>query len=198
MFLNQFEFTRFKNNDPIMKDNEKYVKNFYWLYSAMSFELFKNIEIYLKSEKEFLLAKNETFKDEVCNLVSLEERGVKMRQKIDNQFIGDMFKYRGFSDVIKYLKRDVSEKIKENMILHNITKFMATNSCSNPQVKFKVIEFVLNSQVHCSFPYTALLQSKITASEHIFRMMSPVCVAVYIALHCSRAKLHSLRPNFLE
>lgn len=136
MFLNQFEFTRFEEDDPL-QNNEKFHENFYWLYSRMSFELFEKIENFLKGEKKFITSKAKIFKDEVCNLVSLEERKISIRQIIYYQFIGDMFKYRGFSDVLKYLKRDVSQKIRENMNVYNITKSMATESCNNKKVKLK-------------------------------------------------------------
>ena len=53
MFLNQFEFTRFEEDDPL-QNNEKFHENFYWLYSRMSFELFEKIENFLKGEKNLL------------------------------------------------------------------------------------------------------------------------------------------------
>ena len=78
-------------------------------------ELFEKIENFLKREKKFLSYKAKLFKDEVCNLVSLEKREVKMKKKMYYLFGDNMFKYRGFSNALKFLKRDVSQKIKENI-----------------------------------------------------------------------------------
>ena len=137
IFLNQLEFTRYHNSDP-MQNNAKFYENFFWLYVRMSMELFEKIENFLKRDKKFLLYKANLFKDEVCNLVSLEAREVKMKKKMYYLFGDNMFKYRGFSNALKFLKRDVSQKIKENINLFNISKPMATNSCTDPKVKFEL------------------------------------------------------------
>ena len=98
--------------------------------------LFQNIAEFLKREKTIINTKAGIFKDEVCNLVSLEERAIRMKTKIYDLFGENMYKYRGFSNAMKFLKRETSKKIKDSMHLHNITKSMAKESCTNPKVRF--------------------------------------------------------------
>ena len=135
MFLNQFEFTRYNKND-LLQNNDKFNDNFFWLYSPMNRMLFEKIGEILKKENPFLKSKARIFDYEVCNLVSLEERNIKMKKKIYYLFGDNMYKYRGFSNAMKFLKKEMSQKIKDSMNLYNITKSMATASCKNPQVKF--------------------------------------------------------------
>ena len=59
-----------------------------------------------------------------------------MKKAIYYHFGENMFKHRGFSNARKYLKNNVSQKIKEYMNLYNITKSMATDSCTDPKVNY--------------------------------------------------------------
>ena len=65
-FLNQFDFSRFQENDNF-RENEKFVNKYYWLVSPMHNELFDGIEKYLQNEKQdFIKAKGGIFNNEVC------------------------------------------------------------------------------------------------------------------------------------
>ena len=76
-----------------MQKNDKFVENFFWLISTMSFELFTKIEIFLKMENKFIATKAKIFKNEVCNLVSLGERTevVVVVQKIHSLLCCNMY-----------------------------------------------------------------------------------------------------------
>ena len=136
IFLNQFEFTRFEKIDS-MQNNQKFDENFVWLYFPMHMELFKNIKNFLIKDGSFIRSKAKIFKDEACNLVSLEERKISVEKEIYYFYGENMYRYRGFANVLKFLKRDASQKIKEVLNHHNITKSMAKDACTNPKVKFK-------------------------------------------------------------
>ena len=114
----------------------------------MSNRLFENIEETLKKEKKFINNKARIFENEVCNLVSLEDKRISIKKEIHYLFSENMYKYRGFSNAMKFLKKETSLKIKETMNLHNITKSMATASCKNPEVK--LINFWLRQEPRVS------------------------------------------------
>ena len=137
IFLNQLEITRFEKNDRL-RNNEMFVENYFWLYSPLIRELFENIEIFLKKEERFLKSKAKIFQQEICNLVSLKERKVKIEKELYYLFGENMFKYRGFRNSMSFLKKEASQKIKEMVYIHNITKSMVTDSCTNPKVKLNI------------------------------------------------------------
>ena len=101
MFLDQLEFTRYDKNDPL-QNNDKFKKSFAWLYYPMNNRLFENIEETLKKEKKFINNKARIFENEVCNLVSLEDKRISIKKEIHYLFSENMYKYRGFSNAMKF------------------------------------------------------------------------------------------------
>ena len=67
--------------------------------------LFQNIAEFLKREKTIINTKAGIFKDEVCNLVSLEERAIRMKTKIYDLFGENMYKVQYWSLTTKHFKK---------------------------------------------------------------------------------------------
>ena len=129
-FLNQFEFTRYKVNSP-MRDNQVFLKQFDWLISRMHNKVFESIEKFLLTEKTFIKAKGNIFKDETCYLVALNIKKKIPSLKIRNIFLRNMYKYNNFKDLLSFLRKEVSPLIIEAKSQYNLTKSEISTACKD-------------------------------------------------------------------
>ena len=133
VFLNQFEFTRFQKNDT-MRDNDLFLKKFDWLVSPMSRDIYTGVKNYLLEEREFIRQKGKIFKDEVCSLLSLKLRKMDIDDVIGKIFGQNSYKFRGFSEVIKFIKKNIKQEIYSLQNQFNVSKSGITTTCKDPKV----------------------------------------------------------------
>ena len=90
----------------------------------MHFKLFKNIENYLLKDKEFITKKGGMFINEVQQLMALYQKKKfnSLYRTIQGLFRDNMYKYKGFNDLRKFMKNFVSPIIQEQFLSINVTK----------------------------------------------------------------------------
>ncbi len=110
IFFNQFEFTRYYESDT-MRDNDLFMRKFGWVVSRMNNDIFKGVKIYLLEEKEFIRKKGKKFEKEVCTLVALNVSKIHVEPIVMKEFAKNMYKIRGFSSLMRFLKVNVSRQI---------------------------------------------------------------------------------------
>ena len=146
-FMNEFEFTRYKKENPT-RDNKKFMEKYEWLVSPMNDKLFKSVEKFLINERSFLENKGSIFKVEVCSLVALKmTRNVKLRGPIITIFQNNMYKYTSFNDLMRLIKTDISPIIDEEVSKWNITKTEKEDACddkSNSDIKQEMEAILLS------------------------------------------------------
>ena len=133
--LNQIEFTRYKKNSPL-RDNDKFLKQFDWIVEPMNEDLFFKLSKFLIVETNFIYEKTKKiFRKEVCPLVAMETMKKSLHHQILNVFKRNMYKYVGYSQVIKTIKNNLSPLIEENVAAYNFTKKDMTAICDDPKQK---------------------------------------------------------------
>ena len=140
--LNEFEFTRYKESDPL-RNNEEFRNTYQWLVSPMNNNLFDDIEIYLMNEKSedrdgkktFLQSKGGIFRNEVCGLVSLYNDKILFKKQIRDIFVSNMYKFNKFNDLKDFIKSQVGPLIQEATVYQNKTKSEISSECSDKKNK---------------------------------------------------------------
>ena len=152
IFLNHFQMTRYEEGSPLY-DNNEFMKEFKTFISIFKDRkpLFHWVEKYLLQERNFTEKKGGIFRTDVCSLVSLVATGNKsmgnLRTDITHVFNLNIFKYKGFSQVLKFMKAVVSPMIKEMIVTENVTTTEMNSHCreeENKQTK-RVVESLLLS-----------------------------------------------------
>ena len=134
IFFNQFEFTRYYENDS-MRDNDLFMEKFSWVVSSMSDEIIKGVKNYLLEQNKFITQKGRIFEKEVCDLVALKVRKKDVEQVVLKEFERNMYKIRGFSPVMRFIKENVSREINSLKDQHiNISKKEISTICKDPVV----------------------------------------------------------------
>ena len=128
LFLNQFEFTRYTKKS-FFYDNEKFWRKYDWLVSSMKKKLFDGLKAHLMRERMFITKKGGIFKNEVCMLVGLNRKNVDAKVVVLDLFYANMFKVRGFSNSMKFLKTDVHKQLLNLTKQNNMTKSDISSSC---------------------------------------------------------------------
>ena len=107
-FLNDFEFSRFDWGNSL-KDNDKFLDLYQWLLSTMNDELFDdihqflidNFEEYRKDDNFYIITKTnlrysqnytKEFKEEVCQLMILQNQNISLKAEIKGIFMSNMYK----------------------------------------------------------------------------------------------------------
>ena len=75
----------------------------------MHLRLFEGIEGFLQRENKFIDQKGNIFKIEVKQLMALSftKKYNSLYRTIQGLFRDNMYKYRGFNDLLKFIKKDV-------------------------------------------------------------------------------------------
>ena len=133
IFLNQFEFTRFQKKDK-MRDNDLFLKKFGWLVSPMSRDIYTGVKNFLLEERTFIREKGNIFKDEVCSLLSLKLRKIDIDDIIGKIFGRNAYKFRGFEEVKKFIKKDIKQEINSLKIQFNVSKSEISTTSKDPKV----------------------------------------------------------------
>ena len=134
MFFNQFEFTRYYDYDT-MRDNDLFMRKFGWVVSNMNNEIFRGVKNYLLEEKRFIKAKGRIFEKEVCTLVALNVSKIDVEPIVMNKFAKNMYKIRGFSSLMRFIKVNVSKEINSVQGQQsNISKDEVSRICKEPEV----------------------------------------------------------------
>ena len=120
--LNQFEFTRY-DSKSILRNNEEFGDSWSWIVYQMSNQIFGLVKKYLIEEQNFVLGKVKMFETEICSLVSLYKTDTlkKTEKEIRIKFIDNMYKFRQFSDLKNFLKKEVSLLIESPVENLNFT-----------------------------------------------------------------------------
>ena len=144
--LNQFEFTRY-DSKSILRNNEEFGDSWSWIVYQMSNQIFGLVKKYLIEEQNFVLGKVKMFETEICSLVSLYKTDTlkKTEKEIRIKFIDNMYKFRQFSDLKNFLKKEVSLLIESPVENLNFTSLEILNTCNDDiDVKIKMGAFFLS------------------------------------------------------
>ena len=145
--MNQFQFTR-TNNQQEFYDNKKFLDKFNWLISPMHDKLFEDIENFLLWDKKFIERKRKMFEKEVKQLMSMKLlKNYSMKKLIQKIYRENMYKYEGYNDLLKFLKRKVSPLIEEKYSSMNITKsemIAIYNGPKNLNLKWQIEAMILS------------------------------------------------------
>ena len=134
IFFNQFEFTRYHENAS-MRDNDLFMRKFGWVVSQMNNDIFKGVENYLLEEKEFIRKFEKKIENEVCTLVALNVSKIDVEPIVMKEFATNMYKIRGFSSLMRFIKVNVSRQINFLKIKQsNISKNEVSTICKEPEV----------------------------------------------------------------
>ena len=139
IFFNQFEFTRYNENDA-MRDNDDFMSKFGWAVSKMNEDIFKGVKTYLLEEKKFIRAKGKMFEEVVCTLVALKVGKINVESFVMKIFAKNMYKMQGFSPVIRFIKESVFKEIdsvREQQ--SNISKNEISTICNDQAVGFLIV-----------------------------------------------------------
>ena len=133
IFLNQFEFTRYHENDS-MRDNDLFMRKFGWVVSSMNNDIFRGVKNYLLDQKKFISQKSRIFEKEVCVLVALNVSKVNAEPIVMKEFAKNMYKIRGFSSLMRFIKVNVSIEINHVTDQYNISKNEVSSICKDQAV----------------------------------------------------------------
>ena len=142
IFFNQFQFTRYHENDP-RRDNDLFMRKFRWIVSPMNKAIFEGLKKYLLDEKEFIKDKGIIFEKEVCGLVALNVTKVNVESIVIDEFAKNMYKIRGFSPVKRFLNENISKEINSLMDQYNISKNNVSTICKDPAVSILLTTYDL-------------------------------------------------------
>ena len=129
-FLNQFQLTRYEGGT--LDDWEIFLNSYEWLVGIVTNELFDGIEKFLIADKTFINQKWKIFKNEQCGLVALEKlKDVSMNKELRRAYERNLFKFKGFSSSMKFIKNEISPAIMNKIKENNLTKSEISSSCNN-------------------------------------------------------------------
>ena len=176
-FLNQFQMTRYDESSPLY-DNKKFTesfKKFVNIFDGKS--LFYWVENYLLEEEEFVREKGSIFRQEVCSLVSLLSRGETnletLRTDIADFFNLNIYKFRGFKDIVIFMRKELSPKITEMIEKENVTKSEMNSLCRAKETEAtkREVESLLLSYLYAFMdPVSADVGFGDLATERFFQL----------------------------
>ena len=119
-------------------------RSYKWLLSPNTdylTHLFTGLETFLIKDQRFLSQKGKIFRTEVGQLMSLVGKEVKIKKMLRDIFKVNMFKYSGFPSLMKFIKREISPLLSEEVLLANLTKSEINeiyNDPANEELKKKM------------------------------------------------------------
>ena len=132
-YLNQFGFTRYEESDN-MRDNNMFRNKFGWLVKHTTTEIFKHVQKYLLEENDFISQKGNIFKNEVCSLVALKVKKVKVKNAVMQIYEDNVYKLRGFKPILMFMKQNVTQELNSLKKQYNISNNEVSSICKDKEV----------------------------------------------------------------
>ena len=151
--LNQFEFTRYNKNKDKLRKNDEFTQVYKWLISPMKNALLDSTEDYLMKEKSvnnketFIQRRSKLFKDEICGLLALQLKNVFLKDQLREIFFSNMYKYKGFLDLLKLVQEQISPLIPGELEKQSLNKTKISKVCNDAKyvgVKNKTAAMLLS------------------------------------------------------
>ena len=110
----------------------------------MNNRLFDDVERYLIEDKRvnfkgltFLEEKAGIYRNDVCNLLALQGKGISLKGDIIRMFLFNLYKFKEFNDLMNVVRKDISPIIQKVIGQHNLTKNEISAVCNNDMNKSK-------------------------------------------------------------
>ena len=133
-FLNQFRLVRYVDEDLGIQDNVQFNELFAWLISPMANDLFDGLENYLLYVNQEFLKRSSMFRTQVCGLVALKKlRKYSMKKELRKVYLLNMFKYRNFNNLKRFMTNEVTPFISKKVEEYNLTKSEISSACNDPK-----------------------------------------------------------------